>query len=544
MRRLRMWFVGIASLGALVIAGCGGRESSSGAAASGGTLRIGIASTTVESLNPFVGQSSLSLLTYRVVYPYLMEYDNAGNLVRGFAESDKLSKNRLVWTFTTRPNAKWSDGTPLTAADAAWMINTVVKYQNGAAAALSNYATGLKSAVATSPNTLQVKLSAPTATVLNSVANIPILPKHIWERYAQGSAAQLKTFANPAPVGAGSFLVSHFAPSQFILFDRNKGYYGKAPRLARFGIDFYLNNDAMVNALKSNEIDVALDIPSTTIKDLRHEPGIEVRSIPGWDTVLLGINSNPAKTTNTELRNPTVREAIAIGIDRKKIADTVTLGTGGVTESILAPNHPFHDPAIGAPEYNLAKAKSLLDGLGYRLGSDGVRIANGHPMSYTLLFGNTTTGAPLVVNLIVQEMRKLGIKVNAIESDPTAYTAAINAGHYTKFDFSADDYGPDLEPGHYLSIPTCAQFGAENETGYCNKEYDALYSLQATQVGAARRATIDKMQEMIVRDRPLIPIYASPDIIALHDNVHGVEPTPIVIVNYQSKQWIDEATVK
>jgi peptide/nickel transport system substrate-binding protein len=519
--------------GALIAGGCG---SDSG---SGSTLRMGIAGTTVDSLNPFVGQSSLSLMTYRVVYPYLLQYDADNKLSTDWATSYEVSKDGKTWSFKTPQGEKWSDGEPLTAEDAAWTINTIVHYKDGPAATFSSYVINVKSARATSPTSLEVELTKPTATVGDGLANIPILPQHVWEQYATGTGAELKTFKNDSPVGAGSFLVSSYTRNEAILYKRNPDYYGTEPKLAQFGFSFYSNVDALVNAIKNNEIDVALDVPPTTVKALKGDSSIDVVSEPGYDTILLGINSNPKRTTNPELQDPQVREAIALGLDRQQISDTVTLGTGGIGSSILPPNQPYVDPSIQPPVYDLDKANQMLDDLGFERGSDGIRVANGHPMSYTLYFCSCVTGAPLDVNLIVDGLEKLGIKADARESDSAAYTAAIVKDDYTQFDLSVDDYGPSFEPSDYLGIVSCGQLGAENESGYCNADYERLYAKQASQVGEARQKTLDALQQKVLEDKPLIPIYSAPNVVALRDTVTGFKPTPITIINYESKQWLD-----
>jgi peptide/nickel transport system substrate-binding protein len=544
-RWARSCLVGLAASGWLAIAGWGG--GAAGATRGGGVLRIGIAGTAVDSLNPFDAQTSLSFLTYRVVYPYLAQYNDANTLVLDWAKSYKVSDGGKTLTFTVPAGDKWSDGQPLTASDAAWTINTLVKFVSGPTANLSALAIDLAGADASSPTTVAVHLDRPAgaASILNALANLPILPRHVWRQYATGSGAGLKRYQNVNPVGAGPFLISKYTRNQFILFARNKQYYGTPPKLAGFGVNFYSNTDAVVNAIENSGIDVALDIPATTIQALKRQPSVHVLSEPSYDTILLGINSNPARKVNRELLNPTVREAISLAINRKQIVNTLTLGTGGVTASILPSNHPNSDDgSMGPPAYDPAKARQLLDGLGFKRGSNGIRIANGHPMSYTLLFGNTTTGAPLDVNLIVSNLAAIGIKAKALEFDPNAYSAAVYAGHYTKFDFTVDDYGPDFNPTHYLGLPSCGQFGAENESGYCNKHYDALYNLQTRQSGAARQATLDKMQQLILHDKPLIPVYTSSNIVAVRSNVVGFKPTPITIVNSESKQWIDELSMK
>ena len=395
----RLRFSGIVAAAALLASGL----ASCGGGGSHGDLRIGISSTVVDSLNPFVGQTSLSDMAYRVVYPYLLQYNANDKLATDWAKSYTVSKNGRTWSFTVPTGTKWSDGRPLTASDAAWTINTILKYEKGPAAGFSSYVINMKRAVVKSPTRVDIELSKPTATAGDGLANIPILPEHIWQQYASGYGAQLKTFQNDPPVGAGSFLVSSYTKNQDILFKRNPDFYGTPPKLSGFGFNFYSNNDALINAIKGNEIDLALDVPATTIKTLKSDSSLTVTSEPSYDVILLGINSNPKKTTDPELRDPTVRTAIALALDRQQINKTVTLGTGGVTPSILPRNNPYFDQSMKPPVYNLTKANRLLDGLGYTKGSDGIRVANGHPMSYSLFFCNCVTGAPLDVNLIIND---------------------------------------------------------------------------------------------------------------------------------------------
>src|SRR6185312_17477502 len=117
-------------LGALMWAtGCGG-SGSSGGSKTGGTFRLGTASG-IDSLNPFVAFNQDAYSTFEYIYPVLVQYDSKLHYAPFFAKSWHASNGGKTWTFKTQPNAKWSDGKPLTAADAAWTINTDIKYQNG-----------------------------------------------------------------------------------------------------------------------------------------------------------------------------------------------------------------------------------------------------------------------------------------------------------------------------------------------------------------------------------------------------------------------------
>src|SRR3954466_4193873 len=141
-------------LGALMLvvtaAGCGGsssNNSSNSTTASsgktGGTFRLGTASG-IDSLNPYVAFNQDAYSAFEYIYPVLVQYDSNLHYAPFFAKSWHASNGGKTWTFKTQPNAKWSDGKPLTAADAAWTINTDIKYKDGAAAAAAGLVNHVK----------------------------------------------------------------------------------------------------------------------------------------------------------------------------------------------------------------------------------------------------------------------------------------------------------------------------------------------------------------------------------------------------------------
>src|SRR5690348_16390665 len=136
---------------AIAASGCGGSKSSSG-----GTFRLGTASG-IDSLNPYVAFNQDAYSTFEYMYPVLVQYDSKLHYAPFFAKSWKSSNGGKTWTFKTQPNAKWSDGKPLTAADAAWTINTDIKYQSGGAANEAGLIAHIKNASAPNLTTLVVQ---------------------------------------------------------------------------------------------------------------------------------------------------------------------------------------------------------------------------------------------------------------------------------------------------------------------------------------------------------------------------------------------------
>ena len=173
---------------ALAAAACGGSSGNGGAVKEGGVFRLG-SNSTIDSLNPFVAFNGDAYTTFEYIYPYLVQFNPKLQFVPDFARSWQHSPDGTVWTFHTQPNAKWSDGKPLTAADVAWNYNTIIKYQNGATANSGGYVAHMKSAAAPNATTVVLTYKQPVANVLSQVQQVPILPEHIWAKYATGNNA-------------------------------------------------------------------------------------------------------------------------------------------------------------------------------------------------------------------------------------------------------------------------------------------------------------------------------------------------------------------
>jgi len=176
-RRLRL----VAGLVAVVLLGaaCSSSGSSgndqSGKVSEGGTLRIGTSST-IDTLNPFTAFQANAILVFLYEYPYLAQYDNKNEIVPEFATSWDTSSDGLTLTFHLTPNAKWSDGQPLTAEDVAWTYNTVIKFQNGPTSYYAGDVVNMKTVTAVDPATVEFHYDRPVASAVSHIITIPVLP--------------------------------------------------------------------------------------------------------------------------------------------------------------------------------------------------------------------------------------------------------------------------------------------------------------------------------------------------------------------------------
>jgi len=496
---------------------------------SGATFRLGTASG-IDSLNPYVAFNQDAYSAFEYIYPILVQYDSKLHFAPFFATSWKASKGGKTWTFKTRAHAKWSDGKPLTAADAAWTINTDVKYQSGGAANAAGLVSHIKSASAPNATTLVVNydVSPNPAWVLGQFEQYAILPKHIWAKHLGKKGAGLKTFPNNAPVvGSGPFNLVKFQKNQIALFQRNDSYWGVKPKIQEFGLQQFSNDDAMVTALKAHNLDAIETVPATSMRTLR-QSGFVVSDVPGLDQTDFIINSNPKKKHHRELLNLKVKEAFDHAIDRNKIDSVTFLGAAQPADSIIpaAAGAGWHNPHLKPASFNLKLANQILDKLGYKKGPGGIRLANGQKMSYQVVTPTDVQSIPRTFQIIQTDFQKIGVQLSNHALDSTA-AAAITTSPYQDYDLAMWDWTALIDPDFMLSVVTCGQWGGWSDSGFCSKSYDKMYSQQQTAPTVAkRRQLVWKMQAYLYNQRPYLWLANDDSVSAVSKSWAGFQNTP------------------
>ena len=527
-RWLAALVTGCLAAGLAAYAATANGSSSGPAAKTGGTFRIGTSSR-IDSLNPYVAFNQDAYSTFEYVYPLLVQYDKANRkFIPDFATSWKASNGAKTWTFTVRKGAKWTDGKPLTAKDAAWTINTDIKYAAGGAANAAGLIAHIKNAKAPNATTLVVNYAKAPGNVLGQFQQFPILPQHVWSKHTGHKGADLKRFSNNPLVGAGPFKLSKFKKDDIALFQRNGSFYGEKPLVDAFGLRMFSNEDALVSALKAHEIDAIEDVPGTAIKTLKKS--FNVRAVTGVSQTDFIINSNPKKKKHAELLNLKVKAAMAHAIDRKQIVRVVFLGYGNPAGSIIPPaTGGWYNPAVKPESFNLALANKILDRLGFKKGSGGIRVANGHKMSYEVITPTDVPSTNRTFQILQPDFKKIGIQLKQRALDSTAAFDAITApdGKYLNFDLSLWNWVALIDPDFMLSVVTCAQYEGWSDSGFCDKRYDAMYSQQQlTPNQAKRKALVWKMQRYLQAKRPYIWLATQDAVWAVSKSWGGLVASP------------------
>ena len=527
MRARVTWIAAILALLLVTIAAaCGGGDDTSsdgstntgeqgGEIQKGGILRIG-STDQIDSLNPFVAFNAQSYIAFVMTYPILVQYDENLAFEGDYAESWETSDDGLVWTFKLKPGAKWSDGEPLTAEDAAWTGTTILKYKDGAAASLAPFLSHVKTLEAPDENTLVITYEQPVGNVLPQLQQFFILPKHVWEPRLGTNGKGLKTFKVESElpiVGGGPFFVSKFDKKGTTIYEKNPGYYDgpETPYVDAVGLQFFTNEDAMFAAFKEGELDVIDEVPLKAVASLKQDDRFVVESTPGAQVNNMIFNSNPKKPKNRELLDPKVREAIAHAIDRDEIARTVYAGLAKPVASIVAPvSGEWMNPDLKPEEFDIDLANQILDEAGYERGPDGIRLdKEGEKMAYEVITPTGVQGINREFEIVRNGVDQIGIKLTQKSLDDTTAFEEIGAPDYTymEFDLSMWNWVGYFDPDFVLSVVGCDQYGGWSDTAYCNPAYDKLYQQQGVTIDQdERREIVYEMQEILYNDRPYIQL--------------------------------------
>jgi peptide/nickel transport system substrate-binding protein len=370
----------------------------------------------------------------------------------------------------------------------------------------------VKSLEAPDPNTLVVTYARPVGNVLPQLQQFFVLPKHVWAPLAAGDGKRLKEYLPEKDlpiVSGGQYVLTKYDKKGTTILERNEGFYGPQPNADAVGIQWFANSDAMVTAFTSGELDFIAP-PLTAVNALKDDPRFKVIEADGFEIRNFIFNSNPKKPKNRELLDPKVREAFAHALNREEMIEVVHAGYGQPVASIVVPvAGKWMNPNLEPEAYDIELANQILDDLGYTRGSDGIRTANGHKMSYEIITPDSLDGINRAFEIAKTGLAEIGVEVTQRSLDSTTAFEEIGAPDwkYLNFDLSMWDWVGYLDPNFVLSVVLCDQYGGWSDTGYCNPEYDRLYKQQAAEPDEEKRKEIVwRLQEILYRDKPYIQL--------------------------------------
>jgi peptide/nickel transport system substrate-binding protein len=524
----KTWLLVLLIVPAMILSACGGAKTETPtvqqtevtSSPAPVIVRIGYAGSP-DSLNPAAGMLSEAWTMYGLVYSsiYMPQYDNSFKL--DIADSVTPSADNMSYTIKIKPNVKFHDGTPLTAKDVAFSLNF---YREGVDFPYMNgYTTSFADAVAQDDSTVVLTMNTPVPNIDYLLAYLYILPEHIWSAYTGAAAME---FDNVAMIGSGPFKMVDYAQGELVHLAANPDYYGTKPLVDEVVFQTFSNEDAMVQAIKTGQVDMITEFPLTALETLATTENVKVVSGPGLAPDLNDIIINQVSKDNCPvadgglctghpaLQDVVVRQALAHATDKQQLVDIVLLGEGtpGLT---LIPDAliPWFNTSIKDYSYDVAAANQMLETAGYKdVDGDGVReMPDGTTkLEFRFNWPSDSTVAPRAAEMISNMWGDIGVKLQLQALDPDALTSICCPAF--DYDIMFWGWGSDPDPSFLLSVMLTDQIPTGmNETGFSDTTFDDLYIQQGQELNKdARKSEIWQMQQ-IVFDKVayIIPFYTN-----------------------------------
>jgi peptide/nickel transport system substrate-binding protein len=465
----------------------------------------------------------------------------------------------LETTFKLRENAKWSDGWPITADDVVWTWKVSLN-DNWGAAGGNDLEQKYSEVVAIDDKTVVFKmLSENQAKALDAknkkneygdqrgpVVNAlyvygfdfgTVYPSHALDPLVDGDPLGslkvkdlIKSPLSRAPISSGPYTLESWDAGVQMTFKVRDDYFrGRSPIDTIIIRGFEASKETLLAQLQAGDVQTigseTLDV--SDVDTVNAIPGSRAHVRAG--TTIEHIDFN---LTNPVLADKSVRQAIAYAVDRQELVNRVLSGQSQIAVSIVPPISPFFNGDTPQYVHNIDLAKQLLDGAGWTLGSDGVRVKAGKRLS--LSYQSTTAGIrKKTMPLVKDQLSRVGIEVNIDQVPAQTYFGNSGPLHRGNFelgeyaDVGSVDAGLDLLQKFAIkNIPSEANnFGGSNFTRWRNSIAESLIAKQSTILSQdQRKGIIDAVQLVLSEDLPTLPLYFRPNVTAASTRVVNWKP--------------------
>jgi peptide/nickel transport system substrate-binding protein len=513
---------GLALPAASWLAACGGSESRRPAEA---FLRTGALGGTAP-INPFNDEGDFAALD--VLLPGLTALDRDAGVYRGgpygLADEFELLEDGMVVRATLRAGQTWSDGRPITVEDVEWNLRIRERLADGVMASDAEIVEGLQSIEAEGDRTVVVRFKEPSFLRSRSFS-FWMIPKHVWEPYTKGKAERAGGVVLEGSdfVSAGPFVLERFQKRQTRILRERREWKGRDVRLQTLGTRFFANTEALFAALRNGDVNVIENLsPSITLRDLDRDR-FQVLEGDGTRYTYAGFNLDRRRKDHRELLRRDVRAALDMCCNRQAIVEVAFFGLGRPAGGVVPPGlAAYFADDIQPPPFDPERAAAMLDGLGYRAGSDGIRQGEDGPMRYQVLASADDPWTDREFNILQEGFRQAGVAL-----DLKTYGEDVLYDILLKREYDLQLWYFELgdDPiGIFETYVSDALEGGYSDSGYADPELDRLFAQQLVAPDLDRRvALIGRMQAIMQRDRPVLPLVYLPNLAAADKRFTGYE---------------------
>jgi peptide/nickel transport system substrate-binding protein len=496
------------------------------AAPPGGTF-IDSNVTDIQTIHPLLAEDAYSLRVVDMLYDSLYGVDirSGQPAPTGIADYWEIAADGRTYTFYLSKDARWHDGTDITADDVQFSFDALADPEVGSAYTQS-FLDAAESWRVIDEHTFEVVAREPRYTFLYDIVAF-IVPKHIWETVpvADWRTDSGATGQDPSRVvGSGAWGFQEWRQGESVTLVRNDNYYGKMPYLDTYVIRIWPDQTSVVNALLNAEIDVA-ELEPSDVETINATEGLRVATYPTSSFRFYLTNLDPEKSML--FVDKRVRYALLYGLDRESIVNDILLGSAEVAHG----TQPVISYAY-APErmttrydYDPEKAKALLAEAGWTdTDGDGIVDKDGQALSFELIYESGSPNMDQLVAYMQDAWREIGVEMAPEAREFSALVETITGDHGFEVALIGFAWTATFIQDAMFA---CNQYeGGFNVIKYCNEALDRL-NVEAVRTfdEAARRELLIEATNIINEDLPVAVLYFDYPNIGFSHRLQNFEPS-------------------
>ncbi|WP_125142694.1 ABC transporter substrate-binding protein [Clostridium transplantifaecale] len=491
MKKTRLFLTMLLAAG--VLAGCSGKseapaaseagtgsgtEAPAGETAGNAAVKdevIAVLKGEPSNIDPHGNTELVAMTTQVQIFETLVKKDEEGNIVPGLAESWEQIDDKTI-RFKLRDNVYFHNGEKLTAEDVAYTIKRATEKPSSASIFASFDADNTK---AVDELTVDVTTKAPFAAVYNYLTSTRggIVSKKAVEEMGDDQFGR-------SPVGTGPFAFDSWVSGTNITLKRNDNYWGEKPAYSTLTLKFITETANRALEIESGNADIVLDPDTGDLDRLAETDGLKVVSGDSY-----GMSYIVFSMDDEVLGDVRIRQALSMALDLDSLVETVYGSYATVSESVM-PSTVFAYKSQGKHEYNIEKAKELLEEAGY---ADGLTIELNLPN------GSEQQN----IGVIAQNMwKEIGVTANISTASTSEIIAAGRRGD-NQVTIMAATYSTG-DPGHAL-----ADFDTRSDGFFrpVDKKIDELLDKGSAAYDSKERAAVyEELQDYIYHQYYMIGV--------------------------------------
>ncbi len=477
-----------------------------------------------------VGDLSMFLFSYAVRYNDKAEPIPDALLEIPTIENGDVSKDGLTLKYKLRENIKWHDGVPMTSKDL-WFTWKCVMNPHNNVITTDGYK-DIASIDYSDPHVAVIHLKKIYAPYLQQIfgvnGNAVIVPEHLLAKFNDDKGSFNNAPYQSAPIGSGPFKFVSWQRGSSIRMEANPDFYLGKPKLNQVIFSIMPDENTMLTQLRTHEIDMAV-----------HGSGVlwdQYKSIPGTIAVhpqIYTYDHLDFNLTRKPFNDINVRRALAYAIDRKALLEKLYHGLGELAPADESPTiGKAYNPNVVTYPYDAAKARTMLDAAGWKVGSDGIRSKDGARLSFNIQTQNESTLGLRIEEIVQRYWHDVGAEA-VVKNAPTSLffdntkIGVLQGGHYDVAEF-AWTAAADPDDSAIYSADNLAPGGQNALMWKDAAATKAMNDALTTVDFAKRKADYYTVQERLASEVPTIVLFFRQEPVVYNSDLKGFTNSPVI----------------